>query len=122
MPQRALRECAKSDCSALTNQRFCDAHRDYDRRSYDKLRRNHELKRLYDTPRWQSVRQLILQRDILCSMCIRALSMVVHHKIAAAKWVAQGGDFYDPSNLAGCCKPCHDRHTATVDSTFAGAH
>jgi len=121
MPERASRVCARSGCNALSKARFCDAHKDHDRRTYDRNRSNKELRKLYRTSQWAVTRGMILQRDVLCSMCKRALSTVCHHAIPAVKWVASSQDFFDPSNLAGCCKPCHDAHTATQDSMFAAS-
>lgn len=121
MPQKPPRVCAKSGCSALTTNTYCETHRDYSRRKWDE-RRNKELRKLYSTVRWYTTRRLIFERDPVCVKCHRMPSAICDHAIPAVKWVALGNDFFDMSNLAGMCKPCHDSKTATEDSTFAGAH
>lgn len=121
MPQKPLRVCAKSGCSTLTTNTYCETHRDCNRRKWDE-RRNKELRKHYSTARWQATRRLIFERDSLCLSCKRMASVVVDDVIPAVKYVANGGDFFDMDNLQGMCKPCHDSKTATEDSTFAGAH
>jgi 5-methylcytosine-specific restriction protein A len=86
------------------------------RRKIDDDRAADPIRKLYRTPLWRSTRREILARDPFCEMCQQALSTIVHHIIAARKYINQhGGDessFYDQENLQGVCKPCHDQHTA----------
>ena len=114
MAQRPKQECKR--CKELTDGGpLCTKHIEEEkqqRREYDRLRSSDPFKRLYKTARWLAVRLIVLARDPLCKderQCEeRALSTVVDHIIAAREWVANGGDFYDESNLRGCCKECHD--------------
>jgi 5-methylcytosine-specific restriction protein A len=107
MPARAYRPYAVDP--AAQRVRF-----DNERRADDPIRK------LYQTKLWRAVRRIVLARDPFCALCsvdsAQALSTVVHHVIAARKWIEQhGGDesyFYDESNLQGACKPCHDAFTA----------
>jgi 5-methylcytosine-specific restriction enzyme A len=90
------------------------------RERFDTERANDPIRRLYQTKIWRAVRRIVLARDPFCMIhpvdAAPVLSRVVHHVIAARKYVDQhGGDesfFFDESNLQGVCKPCHDATTA----------
>jgi 5-methylcytosine-specific restriction protein A len=90
------------------------------RRVFDTSRLTDPIRKLYQTKLWRAVRRIVLVRDPFCGLCPESapqqLSTVVHHIIAARKYIEQhGGDesfFYDENNLQGVCKPCHDAHTA----------
>jgi 5-methylcytosine-specific restriction protein A len=99
------------------------------REKFDTRRRADDpIRKLYQTKIWRAVRRTVLARDPFCMMCIErdrrepgdqvliAISTVVHHVIAARKYIDQhGGDvsfFYDDTNLEGVCKPDHDATTA----------
>jgi 5-methylcytosine-specific restriction protein A len=90
------------------------------RERFDVQRSNDPIRKLYQTKTWRAVRRIVLARDPFCMIhpvdLEPALSTVVHHVIAARKYVDQhGGDetfFFDESNLQGICKPCHDATTA----------
>ena len=102
------------------------------RQQFDTSRIDDPIRKLYQTKLWRAVRRIVLARDPFCSMCPdtpdsppQALSTVVHHVIAARKYIDQhGGDeslFYDETNLQGACKPCHDATTAK-ECGFAPRH
>jgi 5-methylcytosine-specific restriction protein A len=90
------------------------------RERFDAQRIDDPIRKLYQTKTWRAVRRIVLARDPFCMIHpadgVPALSAIVHHVIAARKYVDQhGGDegfFFDESNLQGVCKPCHDAHTA----------
>lgn len=69
------------------------------------------LRPFYKCARWDSTRLVILGRDPVCTECHLTASRVAHHVIDARVWVAMGNDFYDESNLAGICEPCHNAIT-----------
>src|SRR5579862_847859 len=95
-------------CAAHTNNTLAQAYR----KEFDKNRAHDEHRLLYRCKRWETARAFVLRRDILCQECGHRAAKVVHHVIDAVIWLAQGGDFYDVTNLIGWCKPCHDSHTA----------
>jgi hypothetical protein len=70
----------------------------------------------YNRRFWRDqLRPFILRRDPLCTICDRAASTVADHKIPhRGDWEL----FKDDANLAGVCKPCHDRKTAEKDGGF----
>jgi 5-methylcytosine-specific restriction enzyme A len=90
------------------------------RERFDTQRANDPIRKLYQTKLWRAVRRIVLARDPFCMVhpvdAVPALSAIVHHVIAARKYVDQhGGDeayFFDESNVQGVCKPCHDATTA----------
>jgi 5-methylcytosine-specific restriction enzyme A len=87
---------------------------------FDAERADDPIRKLYQTKAWRSARRMVLARDPFCVIhpveLEPALSRIVHHVIAARKYVDQhGGDetfFFDESNLLGVCKSCHDATTA----------
>lgn len=74
-----------------------------------------EERRWYRRAHWQRLRAMVLQRDPICQYCGRRPSTCVDHKIPHRGDYAK---FCDPDNLAGSCKPCHDKKTATEDGAF----
>ena len=63
---------------------------------------------LYSTRHWKALRRSQLMREPLCKRCLGRGALtpatVAHHKIP------HKGDavlFFDASNLASSCKPCH---------------
>ena len=73
----------------------------------------------YNRAFWRKqLRVFILQRDPICRTCNRNASTIADHIIPFGDdWVK----FSDPSNIAGRCKPCHDKKTATFDGGFGNA-
>lgn len=76
----------------------------------DKARNEHEIRKLYRSGRWGTLRVHILFRDPYCVRClaktppIRTPSNTVNH-IKKAKDHPEL--FFDPDNLEGVCAPCH---------------
>lgn len=108
MPSAIPRPCSYRGCGQLAfGARYCSRHR-----SLEHARVEDEFRRQYKTARWRAARALVLQRDPVCVECGNAVATVADHVIDAREWVAAGHDFYDLSNLAGKCQPCHDSRTA----------
>ena len=64
----------------------------------------------YGSPRWRSLRLLILDRDgWRCRTCGSSRSLEVDHIIG----IHDGGDAYKPGNLQTLCKSCHSAKTAS---------
>ena len=75
---------------------------------------NNAWAHLYLRSRWRhpntGLRAATLRRDIICVVCKRAPSEVADHI------KDHRGDeklFWDPNNLRGVCKPCHDEKTGS---------
>ena len=68
--------------------------------------------KLYDRSRWRhptkGLQACILRRDIICRICNRAASTVADH---IRDHHGDEALFFDPTNLQGLCKWCHDQKT-----------
>ena len=76
------------------------------------------MPRLYDTQRWKRRRAAFLQANPLCRFC-EAVSRVTMATIVD-HIVPHKGDpekFWDETNWAPMCKPCHDGAKAELEST-----
>ena len=105
MPPRVPSYCAR--CQGV-----CDGScKGQASREYDKGRANDPFKALRNTARWRALRLVIKLRDVLCKMCGQRAVQEIDHVVPARAWVAQGGDYYDKSNLQGLCKSCHSKKT-----------
>lgn len=85
--------------------------RERDRRADARRREDRPWRKLYCSPRWQRLREFVLNRDQrLCQRCLAegvvTAANVVNHKIR------HGGDpdliFCDPSLLEAVCEACHN--------------
>lgn len=104
--------CAVLACPAIVpgGQRFCAQHQRELNRYYDARRPSYNSRR----PRgWAKLRQEILARDPVCTICGQAPSTAVDHIVNRDKTrgqeVVPGID--DPANLRGVCRSCHSRRT-----------
>jgi len=108
-PVRPPHPCNAPACGALTQERFCPAHK-----RQANIARGSSAERGYDR-RWRKLRDWVLRHEPLCRECWKAgrvtAATEVHHIIAKS----QGGTD-DADNLEPTCKPCHVRLTP-----FAGA-
>lgn len=65
--------------------------------------------RLYDSVRWRKVRQMVLNEEPLCRMCLsikRTTPATVVDHVKPHK--NDMNLFYDRDNLQALCAPCHD--------------
>ena len=75
--------------------------------------------RMYDTPRWRKLRDLVLLQEPLCRMCSAmgrvTMATVVDHITPHKGDMAR---FWDWNNLQSLCVACHSRKTAREDGGF----
>jgi 5-methylcytosine-specific restriction endonuclease McrA len=57
----------------------------------------------YNTPRWRRLRQVVLERDLICRACGEQAATEADHIVA----IARGGDVWSLDNLQGLCARCH---------------
>src|ERR1700674_1980226 len=112
MGMRPLKSCTRCYTVAERGSRFCPKHQNADRERDRQYKAASPTRKLKDTKRWKVVRIHILARDPQCTGVVNGvpcprLSEHVHHKINAEKYVAAGGDYFDPENLSGMCPSCH---------------
>ena len=119
MPIRPQTPCNKHGCPALSDRRYCKAHKDEDKkrgkeyhRRTDKNRQS-ARKRGYDS-KWDKARLVWLRKHPLCVYCekdgrVTAARIVDHiepHKMDMVK-------FWDNSNWQSLCKTHHDIKTGS---------
>lgn len=123
MPARLPVNCDSGTCRnlALPGKRYCELHHKEpvlaeSKQAGERLRNQNEpWRRWYHTAHWKNLRTLVLARDPICKECNRNPSTVADHiKPHKGVWSL----FVDMNNLAGKCKPCHDKKTATEDGGF----
>jgi 5-methylcytosine-specific restriction endonuclease McrA len=86
----------------------CDP-RPAQRAEHDRWRAEQPYRHLYNLRAWRDrTVPFILSRDPICRICNRAASTLVDH-INDHKGDLQ--KFFNPNNLRGVCKPCHDERT-----------
>jgi 5-methylcytosine-specific restriction protein A len=120
MPNPAPAQCAHPGCREMSIPRsfYCLNHQTKDSRlNRERTFRPRPHYHLYNNKSWtKNLRPHILARDPQCKLQITDLckqhggdaSTVADHK------KDHKGDpilFYDPANLQGACKPCHDKKT-----------
>lgn len=117
MPDKPLRACSFPGCPELTRERFCEKHKQQDRKRVDERRGSaHERGYSY---RWQKYRENYLKQHPLCVKCLEegkiTIATVVDH-ITPHK-----GDivlFWRVENHQALCKRCHDIKTVKEDGGF----
>jgi 5-methylcytosine-specific restriction endonuclease McrA len=70
---------------------------------------------LYNQARWKhpirGLRAAILRRDPICTECLHNPSTIVDHILDHRGNIVL---FFDPGNVHGVCKPCHDEKTGRM--------
>ncbi len=110
MPQRPHKPCSRQGCPALTNTRFCPAHKTEHGRLFD-VRRGNSNDRGYGAT-WRRLRALQLLREPLCRKCAEQGFIEEAREVDHIIPKARGGR-NDDSNLQSLCKPHHSAKTAS---------
>jgi 5-methylcytosine-specific restriction enzyme A len=114
MPTQPPKPCRKAACGALTENGYCEAHKQEKRKGFRELDRKRENshKRGYNK-RWERARKFFLRRNPICIECKRrdviTLANVVDH-IKPHK-----GDkklFWNELNWRALCSACHNKKSA----------
>ncbi len=108
MPYSSLRKCSYPGCNVLVHAGRCVAH------SSKIVQRDPEVKKLYNSKRWKSLRQAQLTRDPWCAECVRDGQHVFATDVDHIK--AHRGDaqlFFDEHNLQSLCRRHHSSKTAS---------
>ena len=111
MPNRLKTPCAQPGCPAVTTQRRCPLHHREQRRRQD-VGRPTATERGYGW-QWRQLRNAVIARDPICTVCCRVPSTDADHIIPRA----QGGQD-TMENLRGRCHSCHSSKTAKRDGGF----
>lgn len=107
MPRKALKPCKHPDCPNLTDELYCEIHKQPDRPSAS--RRGY-------TSKWRRLSKAYLRKHPMCVRCMAegrfVPATVVDHRIP------HRGDetlMWNQDNWQALCKPCHDKKTWTED-------
>lgn len=110
MAQKPLRPCSKPGCNALTNDRYCEAHRALRNARQESA----QWQAWYKKQIWvNDLRPAQLLREPFCRHCqavgVRRRATVVDHVVPhRGDWAL----FVNKQNHQSLCKTCHDRKTA----------
>jgi 5-methylcytosine-specific restriction endonuclease McrA len=66
----------------------------------------------YGSPRWRKLTRTIQARDAWACRYCGGPSQLTDHILA----VVHGGDFWDPANLAACCRSCNQGRRQNGDA------
>lgn len=125
-----MRVCSGAGCLRVVpdDVRFCDeckpvtaedeAIREHKPMNADRPKYAH----LYDGPRWQKLRKLVLAKHPVCTRCNERLSTLADHIVPAGVAIEEvkaskrfpldpWAGFYLMSNLTGLCRSCHGLKT-----------
>ena len=116
MPQRLKRPCSYPGCPALTNERYCEAHRKQVAKRYDEQRGTRK-ERGYDEA-WLRLRRVVLSREPLCRECGKQGKVVPATEVDHIVSMTRGGARLDTDNLQPMCKSCHSKKTIKQDGGF----
>lgn len=113
MPTRPPHPCRKAGCPHLTMGRFCVEHATLEAPAWATTRGSAHS-RGYGAS-WRRLRQMILARDPVCTVCHRVVSTEVDHHVPKSMG---GEDTMD--NCRGICGDCHAKKTAAEGCEAAG--
>ena len=109
MPRKPKRPCTYPGCGRLTDDRYCEEHRQVAGRQYNKYQRDPNTSQRYGRA-WRRIRELYIQAHPICEQCEKegrlTLAEEVHHILP----LTDGGT-NDAENLMALCKSCHSRIT-----------
>ena len=109
MPYASLRECTYPSCHVLVKGGRCAAHI-----TKEHVQRDTDVKRLYNSPRWQAMRKSQLTKEPWCVDCLSKLAKYVF-ATDADHIVRHNGNpklFFDETNLQSLCHYHHSSKTA----------
>jgi 5-methylcytosine-specific restriction protein A len=116
MPWKPKRPCRHPGCKNLSDQAYCEVHRQAIRtgaaRTYNQNSRDTELQRFYNSAPWRALRKIKLQRNPMCEICYadgRLTKAAIVDHIKPVKDCYE--DRFDIDNLQSVCLSCHSRKT-----------
>jgi 5-methylcytosine-specific restriction protein A len=103
---RPLQYCTQPGCSVLVPRGRCRTHAV----QQDHARRNFDVRKWYDTTRWQRLRlRVLVDQAYACAQCGQVqLRLEVDHIV---KHDGNAARFWNRENLQALCTPCHTRKT-----------
>ena len=117
MPWKPKKPCRHPGCPNLTDQRYCEVHREgagtEANRVYDRDVRDQEMREFYNSTAWRRLRELKLKRNPVCEECYRrgriSKAAIADHVLPAREYPSRRLDI---DNLQSLCRGCHNKKTA----------
>ena len=107
MPHKFKKPCSYPGCPNLTEDTYCDEHKNLVAKNYNKYQRAFDHSKKYGRD-WKRVRDRYVKKHPLCERCLKEGRFTrveeVHHILP----VNRGGTNYE-SNLMSVCKSCHNK-------------
>jgi len=110
-PYQSMRKCTYPGCHVLVKHGKCPEHTTV-------FMRKPNIKRLYNSPQWQSMRNTQLAKDPWCADCLKHGEHVPATDVDHV--VPHHGDpvlFFDETNLQSLCQSDHSIKTRKEGST-----
>ena len=107
MPYSSLRQCTYPGCYVLVKSGRCSDH------STKKVQRDPDIKRLYNSQHWKTMRAIHLAGEPWCRECMK--DDVYEFATDVDHITPHNGDtalFFNPKNLQSLCKSHHSSKTA----------
>lgn len=109
MPRKPKRPCSFPGCGRLTDDRYCDEHRQIAGRHYNKYQRDSDTSQRYGRE-WRRIRARYIQAYPLCEQCDKEGRLTPAEEVHHILPIADGGT-HDDDNLMALCKSCHSKVT-----------
>lgn len=107
VPRKPKKPCAFPGCPNLTDETYCEKHKDIARKQYDRYERPPDVHKTYGRC-WSRIRTRYAKEHPLCERCLeegRVTPMAeVHHIVP----ISRGGT-HERSNLRSLCRSCHQK-------------
>ena len=119
MPYRPKHKCNYSRCQNRTYERYCEEHKNVDKKLYDKHRPEHHG--MYNNTRYKRERIAFLHEHPICECedCTSQGRLLpatrVDHKVPHKD---DYNLFYDWDNWQAMTEECHNKKTAREDGAF----
>ena len=114
MPWKPLRPCRHPGCPNLSEQAYCEIHRQKVKadvnRNYDRSKRDREMYNFYHSAAWIKLRSIKIKKNPLCEECYKhghlKKASIVDHILPAREYPSNRLDI---DNLQSLCAACHNK-------------
>jgi 5-methylcytosine-specific restriction protein A len=107
VPHKPKKPCSYPGCPNLTDETYCEVHKNMVAKQYNKFQRSPDHAKKYGRG-WKRIRDRYVKAHPLCERCLAEGRMTpveeVHHILS----VNRGGTNEDV-NLMSVCKSCHNK-------------
>ena len=118
MPRKPKKPCRYPNCPELTENTYCEKHRQEMEKQYNKYKRDRGAQKFYQSKEWKAVRRVKLNNNPLCEECMRQGKYVRATMVDHIVPIKQGGKALDIQNLQSLCNSCHSKKSIEEGSRF----